>query len=408
MGAKKSKTVKNTKKRDWGIAIPFVAGLGLIITIQLIVVYYMANFVPDAAPSFCNINSTVDCDAVAKTNFALLLGVPNAIWGFLFYAFVLVLYFAKKLSAFKIFKFLEVFKHPKSYIFLMTLVVFVADVILGYISTSVIHKICLLCFVTYFLNFVLLIVSKPNKSLVDMVVTSIDDFMKAISNRAYAVAFFLVVIFGISALFYLDNSKIFFPPEESTFSNDFSNFEPVETSNILGVKPEDAKVVINEFTDIQCPFCAMSNILMNKIVSEYDNVTVIHHDFPLDKACNPLLKDKQMHENSCLYSQYALAAKKQGKEWGLVNAMFKNNTDLSEDKVLELAGELGLNTKQLKKDAHSKEVKQELDDEISSIIDMGIKATPNYIINGKKYDTGMFKYAELKKIIKEQGGKRKK
>jgi len=404
---KKSNIIGQAKKRDWGVAIPYVAGLGLIITIQLIVVYYMANFVPDAHPSFCNINSTVDCDAVARTNFALLFGVPNAIWGFLFYAFVLVLYFAKKLCNFKLFKFLEVFKHPKSYICLMTLLIFCADVILGYISTRVIHKICLLCFITYFLNFILLIVSKPKKSFVDMVVTSIDDFMKAISNKAYAVAFFLVVIFGISALIYFDNSKIFFPPEESAFSNDFSKFEPTETSNTLGAKPEEAKVVINEFTDIQCPFCAMSNLLMNKIVSEYDNVTVIHHDFPLDKACNPLLKN-QMHENSCLYSQYALAAKKQDKAWGLINAMFKNNTALSEDKVLELADEIPLlNSRQLKDDAHSKEIKQELDEEIKAALDMKITATPTYIINGKKYDKGIFKYLELKKIIEENGGTRK-
>ena len=397
----KSANIKNNKKKfDLSGLIPWVAGIGLLISVELIVVYYMANFVEGAAPSFCAINSTIDCDAVARTNFALFLGVPNAVWGFLFYAFVLVLYFAKKLKEIKIFRFLEVFVHPKSYIFLLTLVVFLADIILGYVSTRVIEKICLLCFVTYFLNFILLIVSKPSKSFVDMIITSINDFIKAISNKIYALAFELVVAAGISALIYFENSKIFFPPENSIFSEDFQKFEPVETGNDLG--SVDAKVVINEFTDIQCPFCALSNKMMNRVVNDYDNVRVIHHDFPLDMDCNPLLQS-QMHSGSCLYAQYAIAARKQNKGWGLINLMFKNNEDLSEEKVLELAKGLGLDTKKLKKDANSKEVKEQLKNEIETIINMKITATPTYIINGKKHE-GIFKYPELVKIVKEQGG----
>ena len=398
---KSAKLQKNNKKRDLSRFIPWVAGIGLILTIELIRVYYMANFVSGAAPSFCAINETIDCDAVARTNFALLFGVPNAIWGFLFYAFVLVLYFAKKLKEIKLFKFLEVFEHPKSYIFLLTLLIFVADVVLAFISTSVIEKICLLCFVTYFINFVLLIVSKPSKSIVDMIITSINDFMKAVSNKIYAIAFFLIVALGISSLVYFNNSKVFFPPENSIFSGDFKAFEPTETGNNLG--DENAKVVINEFTDIQCPYCAMSNKMMNKVVNDYDDVRVIHHDFPLDRDCNPLLGENQMHPNSCLYAQYAIAAKKQNKGWGLINAMFKNNEDLSEEKVLELAKNLGLDTNKLKKDANSKEVKEQLKNEIETIIDMKVNATPTYMINGKKYE-GIFKYPELVKIIKENGG----
>ncbi len=399
----KQKTAQ-PKKRDFSKAIPWVAALGILATIELIVVYYTANFVPDAAPSICNINSQIDCDAVARTNFALFLGVPNAIWGFLFYAFVMVLYFAKSLKNIKLFKFMEVFQHPKSYIFLMSLVMSVASVVFAFISTAVIEKICIFCFVTYILNFVLLFVSKPSKSFIDMIITTIDDFIKAISNKVYAVCFFLVVMAGISALIYLENSKLFFPPEKSIFSQDWQNYEATETGNELGAV--DAKVVINEFTDIQCPFCALSNKMMHKVVDEYDNVRIIHHDLPLDMACNPLLK-QPMHVNSCLYAQYAMAAEKQGKKWGLINAMFKNNSDLSEEKVLELAKELGLDTVKLKKDANSAEIKNKLKEEIESTIDMKIYATPTYIINGKRYE-GIFKYLDLEKIITENGATLKK
>ena len=400
----KSVKVQNqTKKRDFSKLIPWVAGIGLILTIELIRVYYMANFVEGAAPSFCAINETIDCDAVARTNFSLFLGVPNAIWGFLFYSFVLVLYYAKKLKEVKIFKFLEVFEHPKTYIHLLSIALFLVDITLGYISTMVIGKICLLCFITYAVTLVLVLVSKPSKSYVDMIITAINDFLKAISNMGYAIAFFAVVTLGVSALIYFEQTKFFAPPEESVFLQNIQDYETTQTGNTLG--EEGAKVVINEFTDIQCPHCARSNKMVNKIAEDYDNVLVIHHDFPLDKECNRLLQ-VQMHPNSCLYSQYALAAKKQGKEWGLVNIMFKNNADLTEEKVLEYAKELGLDVNKLKKDAYSKEIKEQLKDEIETIIDMNIDATPTYIINGKKY-SGL-KYTDLIKIVKENGGVAKK
>lgn len=399
----KHKKVAVAKKRDFSKAIPWVAGIGLLATIELIVVYFMANFVPDATPSICSINSKIDCDAVARTNFALFLGVPNAIWGFLFYAFVMVLYFAKSLKEIKLFKFMEVFAHPKSYIFLMSLVMSIASVIFAYISTVEIGKICIFCFVTYLLNFILLFVSKPSKQFVDILITTIDDFMKAISNKIYAIAFFLVVAAGISTLIYLENSKVFFPPEKSVFSEEIKNFETTVTGNELG--NPSAEVVINEFTDIQCPFCALSNTMMHKIVDEYDNVRVIHHDLPLDMDCNPIMT-QQMHPNSCLYSQYGMAAEKQGKKWGLISAMFANNKELSEEKVLELAQTLELNTDKLKKDAHSKEIQEKLKEEIQTTLDMKINATPTYIINGKRYE-GIFKYPDLEKIVIELGAVKK-
>lgn len=398
---KKKKVIQPKKKTlDFSKGIPFVAIIGLLVTIELIVVYFMANFNPDATPSICSINSKIDCDAVARTNFALFLGIPNAIWGFLFYAFVLVLYFAKSLKEIKIFKFMEVFAHPKTYIFLLSLAMTIASVFFATISTMVIEKICIFCFVTYILNFILLLISKPaSKGFIDMIITSINDFIKAISNRYYACAFFLVLITGISSIIYVQNTKVFFPPEKSVFSEEIKEFQATETSNELG--DINAEVIINEFTDIQCPFCALSNTMMHKIVSEYDNVRVIHHDLPLDIDCNKMMT-QQMHQNSCLYAQYGMAAAKQNKKWGLINAMFKNNKELSEEKVLELAKKLDLDVEKLKQDAVSNETKKALKEEIESSINMNIKATPTYLINGKRYE-GIFKYPDLEKIITDLG-----
>ena len=101
-----------------------------------------------------------------------------------------------------------------------------------------------------------------------------------------------------------------------------------------------------------------------------------------------------------------MAAEKQGKKWGLISAMFANNKELSEEKVLELAQTLELNTDKLKKDAHSKEIQEKLKEEIQTTLDMKINATPTYIINGKRYE-GIFKYPDLEKIVIELGAVKK-
>ncbi|MDD3594750.1 MAG: vitamin K epoxide reductase family protein [Candidatus Gastranaerophilales bacterium] len=393
------------KKKHWDLTkfIPFVLIAGILISVELIVVYYTANFVPEAAPSFCTLNAQIDCDAVARTNFSLLFGIPNALWGLGFYVFALILYYAKSLKNLPLLGFMKIFKNPVSYIFVLSIFGIFFSIYLGYIMMVKIQKICLLCDVLYIVNILLFIVSKNRTPIIDHIITSINDFLKAISEKAYAIAVVLVAILGLSALIVINKVELFVPPEKSIFSKDIIQFQATTLENDLG--SPDAAVIINEFTDVQCPFCAISNKMMHKIVDEYDNVRVLHHDLPLDTACNPSMTN-QMHKNSCLYAQYALAAKKQGKYWGLLTKMFENNTSLTEDKVLEYAKELGLDTKQLKKDAYSKEVKEQLKEDIETTLDMKIYATPTYSINGKKYE-GVFQYNELEKLVKELGAKKK-
>ena len=85
-------------KFDKFTIVPILALIGFFCACYLTYVYYMANFVPDAAPTLCHINDTFDCEAVARGKFALLFGVPNSLWGVFMYGVILLLYFAKSLK----------------------------------------------------------------------------------------------------------------------------------------------------------------------------------------------------------------------------------------------------------------------------------------------------------------------
>lgn len=383
--------------------IPIIAILGVITTVKLAVIYYNANFVLGAEPSFCAINEAIDCDAVAKSEYSYFLGVPNAIWGLFFYLFVLTVYMAQRLKQYRFLKFLEVFKNPKSYVFCLSLVSVIVSIILAWVSSHVINKICVLCYVTYFYNILLVFASKDNISILDHFKKSIKDFWSALTNPNYAALAFILAIIGSLSLVYINKTEKFIPVSQKAFKKELKKFQVNRykiSGNILG--DINGKVVLHEYTDFQCPFCAISNSMVHRLISEVDNVRIMHHDFPLDKSCNEILMHDG-HKNSCLIAKYSLAAKKQGKYWDFNTVTFENNKHISEKKILELAKQVGIDTEKLKQDAYSEEIKNKVSKEINKGISVGITSTPTYRIGMKLYE-GLMPYQELKKLVIQAGG----
>ena len=92
------------------------------------------NFIAGAAPSFCNINSVIDCDGVARTPYALVFGIPLAIWGTILYLVLLFLTYVDKINEKLNFEILKVFKNPESYIAVLGLFSFCCSMVLASIS----------------------------------------------------------------------------------------------------------------------------------------------------------------------------------------------------------------------------------------------------------------------------------
>jgi len=372
-----------------------LALLGLIVSIDLCYIYFNANFVPDAGSSFCSINDIVDCDAVAKTAFSTFLGVPWAVYGLGFYVFVMFL----ALFPFNKINFFQNFKNPQSYIFTLSTFAVINSIFLWVVSTVVIHKVCLLCYALYGVNIFLLVSSKWGKPILSHYKDSFNDFMSIISDKRWLVIIIAAVVFAIAMLVTINITKIFIPPsntnsqEQNMFSGGGNDYKP--HGNILGAK--NAKLVIHEYTDYQCPYCSISNSMMSRLVNEVDGVRVEHHDFPLNKQCNSLMKASP-HKDSCIAIYYARAAKMQGKYWDYMTLLFENQENLSEPRLIELAKKVNLNITQLKKDAYSPEVKEALKEDIEKARSYNVSATPTYIIGIKKYE-GLMPYPELRDTV---------
>ncbi len=399
----------NVKK----VTIFILALLGFVTTIKLALIYYDANFNPYALPSFCSVNEFIDCDGVAKTNESQFFGIPLAYWGLFFYSFIFLMLGAEKLKDFKlfnfrIFKFMEVFKNPLSYIAMLGIIAFSISMTLLFVSLFEINKLCILCAVTYVINLLigLAALDYKNGHIVKAFKDSVSDFFDAIKNKAYLIAFVLVMILAVCGLYYTTTSYVFTPQvkrqkELGEFVNAKGNKYAV-SGNILG--DEDAKLVVYTYTDFNCPICEAYNIMIHKAAKELKGVKFVHKNLPLDTECNPFLK-APFHYGSCTMARYAMAAEKQGKFWA-VNSKFFELHPQSEEEILKIAKDLKLDTEKLKQDANSKEIRDELAKEIEMAASQGINGTPATKV-GNEVFVGIKPYSKLIEILEDAGATRR-
>lgn len=385
------------------VIIILLAFIGFLTTIELARVYYNANFDRFAAPSFCSINSFINCDDVARTIHSQFFGVPLAYWGMFFYLFILLLVFSDKLKQVKFLKFLEVFKNPYSYIATLGIISFLISMTLAGVSLFEIKKICILCVFTYFLNLLIALFAIDYKTgLWASIKTSIQDFIDALKIKKYLITFVILALVAIGALTYTTTTNIF-TPQVIRFNNikEFMSYKtnPYKvTGNTLG--DEDADFTVYIYTDYRCPICKIYNIITHKAAAQLGGFEIVHRNLPLDNACNPNIK-RPFHEGSCMLSRYAIAAEKQDHFWDMNSQIFEQQPQSEED-ILEMAKSLGLNTEKLKKDANSNETKKRLSEEITEATKLGIDGTPTIVIDNKLY-VGIKPYKELKDILLKAG-----
>jgi len=148
---------------------------------------------------------------------------------------------------------------------------------------------------------------------------------------------------------------------------------PVGNSPIRGKK--DAPVTIVEFSDYQCPFCSRAEPLIDEALEKFpDDLRLVFKQFPLTS----------IHPNAMPASKAALAAGKQGKYWEMHKKLFENNRALGAEDLKKYAGELGLDVAQWEKDMNSKEIQDQINQEMSQARTAGVRGTPTIFVGGRQ------------------------
>lgn len=159
---------------------------------------------------------------------------------------------------------------------------------------------------------------------------------------------------------------------------------------------KDAKVVLVEYSDFQCPACAFYYNVVSGLEREFGSkIKFVYRHFPL-----------KQHKNANLAARASEAAGKQGKFWEMYNILFENQKiwpDQSNVKEIfkEYVGSLNLDKNRFVTDLDSKEVIDKVDNDIRSGEELRVNSTPTFFLNGKKLDN-IGSYEQFKKIIEQE------
>lgn len=92
-----------------------------------------------------------------------------------------------------------------------------------------------------------------------------------------------------------------------------------------------------------------------------------------------------MHKNAEPAARAAQAAKRQGKQWEMIDKLFENFRELTPENIEKYAGEIGLDVAKFKADWDSEEVKKEIATDMAAVQTAGVRGTPTILINGVRF-----------------------
>ena len=177
------------------------------------------------------------------------------------------------------------------------------------------------------------------------------------------------------------------PPEHKILEDPVA--VPIAGSPVIG--PSDAPITLVEFSDFQCPYCALATPELQALLKAYPKqVKLIFKQFPLD-----------MHSQAAFAASAAMAAHRQGKFWPMHDALFASRNDLSRPSVLALASAIGLDMKRFESDLDSQEVRRAVNHDIDDGSRIGVMSTPTLFIDGQHYN-GPIKLETLRPLLEAE------
>jgi protein-disulfide isomerase len=141
----------------------------------------------------------------------------------------------------------------------------------------------------------------------------------------------------------------------------------------------DAPVVMINYSEFQCPFCGKfardTKPELMKYVED-GTMRIEWRDFPY------------LGPESITSAKAAWAAGEQGKFWEFHDAMFEdqqppNSGNLTEDYLVDMAEEVGLDTARFEKDMSSKAAADKVKADFDEGQEIGVTGTPAFLINGQ-------------------------
>jgi len=133
----------------------------------------------------------------------------------------------------------------------------------------------------------------------------------------------------------------------------------------------DGDVTMVEFFDYNCGFCKKSYSIMQDLMANDPNLRMVFREWPI------------LSEESVFAARAALASRKQGKYEEFHWALMGGNGARSENGILAVAVEVGLDLVQLKQDMDAPEVSAHIALSRQLASNLGFNGTPSFVIGNQ-------------------------
>ncbi|MFN3361605.1 MAG: DsbA family protein [Pseudanabaenaceae cyanobacterium] len=168
-----------------------------------------------------------------------------------------------------------------------------------------------------------------------------------------------------------------------------------QPANIIRQSPvtgsPDRKIVLAEFSDFQCPFCARAHGTVKQFMEKHKStVTLTYKHFPLTS----------IHPEALPAAKASWAAQQQNKFWEFHDQLFTQQQKLGEELYVQLAENLGLDVERFNQDRQSQAAEDAVVADFNLGRELGIQGTPAFFMNDR-FIAGAVSLQELEQLLAE-------
>jgi protein-disulfide isomerase/uncharacterized membrane protein len=359
-----------TSRRSLQIAAA-AAAAGLVLAVLLAREHAQAHA---GAVGFCTLSDYVNCDKVATSRYSVVLGLPLAVWGAFAYGVALVL----ALAGLRRTRPHETW--PAGLLFLLGAAATAAAVALAFISEVRIGALCLLCAGSWLASAAVLAAAWGATRPLGPVGAIRADAGLLRARPGLTGALALAGAAGIALV------AAAYPR--------YWEKKPVAQARAAHPlpAPTSGPTVVVEFSDYECPFCALAHEDMKALLAARPDVKLVKKHFPLDPACNRAVT-RQFHQNACAYAAAAVCAEEQGKLAPMDDALFRNQKE--KRPLEEIVREVGLDLARYEECRRAPATQRRIEADVTAGMAVGVRATPTYVVNGVPFSAGKLTAADL-------------
>jgi len=361
-----------TEPRDrWrAIAVLILAAVGGALAAWLVWIHLALKREPEAG-SACNLGGLLDCDVVNASRFASVLGVPIAYCGLAMYLILGALALAELRRGGP--------ARVAVYARLLGTLAVAYSMFLASVSATVLHAVCLFCVGLYGVNLGLAVLGwwcrTPRSTIVAKLNADLPLLFGSFRPWRAQIALALLVLGAIATrqIGVAFEAAAQSPTSGVTVKRTLFTVAPGHAEG-----PADARLVVVEFTDFECPHCRRANETLEGLRAQHaDRVQFVIKHFPLDRSCNRAVWN-DTHRRSCTAAHAAVCAGEQGRLWPFQNAVFERGVD--EDALDDAARAAGLDVARWRRCRWTARARDSVLADVEDGLRIGIRRTPTFLV----------------------------